>query len=72
MTLLMKHSGLPDTEPAVTTQDAFDKVWSKKGWEIVPPEEVEVERSRPGDAPAETETTDAKAKSSRRATNEEG
>lgn len=43
MTLLMKHPGLPDTDPAVTTQKAFDDLWSKKGWQIVSADDAKAE-----------------------------
>ena len=36
MNVRMTHPDLPKTtDPAVTTQEAFDKVWAKKGWQIV-------------------------------------
>lgn len=53
MTVFMKHPALPDTEPAPTTQAAFDKVWATKGWEIVDAEQVTVQRSQPEQPKAE-------------------
>ena len=35
MNVRMRHPDLPKADPAVTTQEAFDKVWTKKGWQIV-------------------------------------
>ena len=35
MTVRMKHPGLPEAEPAKTTQAAFDQVWAPKGWVLV-------------------------------------
>ena len=35
MTVRMRHPGLPKADPAITSQEAFDKVWTKKGWQIV-------------------------------------
>lgn len=35
MTVRMKHPGLPEAEPATTTQAAYDKVWAQKGWVLV-------------------------------------
>jgi hypothetical protein len=29
------HPKLPPAAPANTTQRAFDRVWSKKGWQVV-------------------------------------
>ena len=40
MNVRMRHPDLPKADPAVTTQEAFDKVWTKKGWQIVTDEPV--------------------------------
>lgn len=34
-TVVMTHPDLPGDESAVTTQEAFNEVWSDKGWELV-------------------------------------
>lgn len=38
--LYMTHKDTPGAAPATTTQGAFDKVWSKKGWELVNEEQA--------------------------------
>lgn len=45
--IFMKHPGLPEAEPATTTQAAFDKVWAEKGWVQVDPDQARAERSKP-------------------------
>ncbi|HEY8881936.1 MAG TPA: hypothetical protein VIM47_00900 [Dermatophilaceae bacterium] len=34
-TVIMTNPGLPGDERAVTTPEAFEQVWSGKGWELV-------------------------------------
>lgn len=31
----IKHPDLPDSRPAVATREAFDQLWSRKGFQIV-------------------------------------
>lgn len=35
MIIEMHHPGLPSAEPVKTTDQAFEKVWQKKGWRRV-------------------------------------
>jgi hypothetical protein len=35
MSVVMTHPKLDGEERAVTTQEAFDEVWSDKGWKLV-------------------------------------
>ena len=34
-TVIMTHPGLPGDERSVTTPEAFEQVWSGKGWKLV-------------------------------------
>lgn len=34
-TVFIKNPDLPDARPAQTSREAFDKVWSKKGFKLV-------------------------------------
>ena len=40
MNVRMRHPGLPKADPAITSQEAFDEVWAKKGWQVVTDEPV--------------------------------
>lgn len=51
--LFMTNPDLPDHAPAVTTQSAFDKVWSKKGWQLVTDQAAP---AAPAPAPARSRT----------------
>ncbi len=49
MNVTMTNPKLPGDERAVTSQEAFDDVWSKDGWELVDEEPAEppAARSKP-------------------------
>jgi len=40
MTVHITHPDLPKAKPAVTTEDAFEKVWKGRGWKTLTPEEA--------------------------------
>lgn len=61
-TVIMTNPNLPGDERAITSQEAFDQVWSGKGWELVedepavqaapePTPPVDAPKSKPAQAP---------------------
>ena len=40
MTVHITHPDLPKAKPAVTTQDAFEKVWKGRGWKTLSADEA--------------------------------
>lgn len=60
-TVIMTNPGLPGDERAVTTPEAFEQVWSDKGWKLVKDDAAPAATAKP----ARTRTRKAAAPKSK-------